>query len=79
MDVARQCLEAMAADRHRVECSIKLDYREGCRARLDCKLRSVEQKSGRGPKQWSPPPGPVCGPLLPGGRGAVWRLRFPEI
>lgn len=47
MDVVRQCFQAMAADCNRIECSIKLDYRKGCRGRLDSKVRSVEQKLGR--------------------------------
>jgi uncharacterized protein (TIGR00106 family) len=51
MDVVRQCFQAMAADCHRVECSIKLDYRKGHRGRLDSKVRSVEEKLGRGLKK----------------------------
>jgi len=47
MDVVAKCFRAMAADCHRIECSIKLDYREGRRGRLDSKVQSVEQKLGR--------------------------------
>ena len=47
MDVVAKCFQAMAADCHRIECSIKLDYRQGRRGRLDSKVRSVEQKLGR--------------------------------
>jgi uncharacterized protein (TIGR00106 family) len=51
MDVVRRCFEAMAADCHRIECSIKLDYRKGYRGRLDSKVQSVEEKLGRGLKK----------------------------
>jgi uncharacterized protein (TIGR00106 family) len=51
IDVVRQCFQAMAADCRRVECSIKLDYRQGRRGRLDSKVRSVEEKLGRGLKK----------------------------
>jgi len=47
MDVVAKCFQAMAADCHRIECSINLDYREGRQGRLDSKVRSVEQKLGR--------------------------------
>ncbi len=47
MGVVRQCFEAMAADCRRIECSVKLDYRQGYRGRLDSKVRSVEEKLGR--------------------------------
>ncbi len=47
MEVVRKCFQAMAADCHRVECSIKLDYREGRQGQLTGKVASVEQKLGR--------------------------------
>jgi uncharacterized protein (TIGR00106 family) len=47
MGVVKQCFEAMAADCHRVECSIKLDYQKDRRGGLDSKVASVEQKLGR--------------------------------
>jgi len=47
MDVVAKCFQAMAADCQRIECSIKLDYRQGRRGRLDSKVRSVERKLGR--------------------------------
>jgi uncharacterized protein (TIGR00106 family) len=47
MEVVRQCFQAMAADCHRIECSIRLDYREGRQGRLTAKVASVEEKLGR--------------------------------
>jgi uncharacterized protein (TIGR00106 family) len=47
MDVVKRCFEAMAADCHRIECSIKLDYRRGRQGRLESKVASVEEKLGR--------------------------------
>jgi uncharacterized protein YqgV (UPF0045/DUF77 family) len=37
----------MSADCGRVECSIKIDYRQGHSGRLDGKVASVEEKLGR--------------------------------
>jgi uncharacterized protein (TIGR00106 family) len=47
MEVVRQCFEALAVDCHRIECSIKLDYRREGTHRLDGKIASVEKKLGR--------------------------------
>jgi uncharacterized protein (TIGR00106 family) len=47
IDVVGRCFRAMAEDCHRIECSIKLDYRKGTRGRLEGKVASVEQKLGR--------------------------------
>jgi uncharacterized protein (TIGR00106 family) len=47
LGIVKQCFEAMAADCHRIECSIKIDYRKGYTGRLDGKIASVEQKLGR--------------------------------
>ncbi len=47
MEVVAKCFRVMAADCRRIECSIKLDYREGHQGRLDSKVRSVEAKLGR--------------------------------
>lgn len=47
MDVVRRCFEAMAADCHRIECTIKFDYRKDQRGRLRGKVASVEEKLGR--------------------------------
>jgi uncharacterized protein (TIGR00106 family) len=46
MDVVRQCFQALAADCHRIECMVKLDYRRGHQGRLKSKVDSVEQKIG---------------------------------
>ena len=47
MDVVRRCFEAMSADCQRIECSIKIDYRQGASGRLESKVASVEAKLGR--------------------------------
>jgi uncharacterized protein (TIGR00106 family) len=47
LGVLKQCIEAMAADCHRVTCTAKLDYRAGHSGRLRSKVASVEQKLGR--------------------------------
>ncbi len=47
IDVVKQCFEAMAADCRRIECSIKIDYREGRQGRLESMVASVEKKLGR--------------------------------
>ena len=47
LDVVRRCYEAMAADCHRIECSIKIDARKGSSGRLQSKVASVEEKLGR--------------------------------
>jgi uncharacterized protein (TIGR00106 family) len=46
MDVVRRCVEAMAEDCHRIECSVKIDYRQGHSGRLAGKVASVEAKLG---------------------------------
>ena len=45
--VIRECYEAMCVDCPRIECSIKVDAREGASGRLTAKIDSVEQKLGR--------------------------------
>jgi uncharacterized protein (TIGR00106 family) len=47
MEVVKRCFDVMAADCRRIECSIKLDYRQGAEGRLAGKVSSVEQKLGR--------------------------------
>ena len=47
MGVVKQCFDALAADCNRLECFIHLDYRKGCRGRLEGKVASVEAKLGR--------------------------------
>jgi uncharacterized protein (TIGR00106 family) len=51
LDVVRRCFDALSADCHRIECSIKLDYRKGRRDGLDSKIASVEKKLGRAVKK----------------------------
>ena len=46
MGVVKQCYEAMRADCKRITCSIKIDYREGKKGRLESKIASVEKKLG---------------------------------
>jgi len=47
MGVVRQCFEALAVDCRRIECQIKLDYRQGRSGRLRGKVASLEGKLGR--------------------------------
>ena len=47
LDVVRQCFQALAADCGRIECSVKIDYRQGRANRLEGKVASVEAKLGR--------------------------------
>jgi len=47
MGVVKQCFERMTQDCGRIECSLKLDYREGRTGRLEGKVASVEEKLGR--------------------------------
>lgn len=54
--LVRQSFEALAVDCQRITCSVKIDYRRGHRGRLDAKVRSVEQRLGRGAKT-------IAGPL----------------
>lgn len=51
MEVVGRCFRAMAEDCDRIECSVKIDYREGRRGRLQEKVASVEQKLGRAVKR----------------------------
>jgi len=50
-DVVKRCFQAMAVDSDRVECSIRLDYRNGGDNRLYSKVASIEQKLGRSLKK----------------------------
>ena len=45
--VVHKCYEAMRVDCPRIECSIKVDARDGTSGRLTGKIHSVEQKLGR--------------------------------
>jgi uncharacterized protein (TIGR00106 family) len=46
LDVVKRCFQAMAADCQRIECSIKIDYRQGRTGGLESKVASIEQKLG---------------------------------
>jgi len=47
MDVVRDCFNALAADCHRIEGTITLDYRKGRTGGLAAKLASTERVLGR--------------------------------
>ncbi|MFH1831116.1 MAG: MTH1187 family thiamine-binding protein [Pseudomonadota bacterium] len=47
MAVVKKCYDDMRKDCHRIECSIKIDAREGETGRLDAKIESVEEKVGK--------------------------------
>lgn len=47
MAVVTKCFERMKEDCDRISISIKADYRQGQRGRLDAKVEAVEQRLGR--------------------------------
>ena len=47
MDVVRRCFERMSEDCGRVACQIKIDDRKGPGGRLDSKVRTLKDKTGR--------------------------------
>jgi uncharacterized protein (TIGR00106 family) len=47
MGVVKQCFAALASDCARIECSIKIDYRQDREGRLLSKVSSIEEKLGR--------------------------------
>lgn len=47
LGVVQRCFQALAEDCNRIECSIKIDYRQGYRGRLEAKVASVERHLGR--------------------------------
>lgn len=47
MAVVEECYEVLAADCHRISCTVKMDWRKGAAGRLEAKVASVEQKLGR--------------------------------
>ncbi|MFH2051920.1 MAG: MTH1187 family thiamine-binding protein [bacterium] len=47
MAVVTRCHEAMAADCGRIACQIKIDYRKGRSGRLDAKVQTLKDKTGR--------------------------------
>ncbi|NIQ04038.1 MAG: thiamine-binding protein, partial [Nitrospinaceae bacterium] len=40
MGVVKKCFEQMSADCNRITCSLKIDYRQGARGRLESKIAS---------------------------------------
>ena len=51
LEVVRRCFEVLQADCRRIECSIRIDYREGEGGRLDTKVQSLEDQLGRSLRQ----------------------------
>jgi uncharacterized protein (TIGR00106 family) len=47
MAVVKRCFDRMAEDCTRVACQIKLDYRAGHEGRLDAKVQTLRDKTGR--------------------------------
>ena len=47
MGVVKKCYETMKSDCKRITCSIKIDYREGKKGRLESKIAAVEKKLER--------------------------------
>lgn len=47
MAVVKECFDRMSADCGRVACQIKIDYRAGRSGRLDEKVRTLVEKTGR--------------------------------
>jgi uncharacterized protein (TIGR00106 family) len=51
LDLMRRCIERVATHSDRVTCAAKLDLRRGHAGRIRSKVRSVEEKLGRGQGQ----------------------------
>ena len=47
MAVVTKCFDLMSADCGRVACQIKIDYRAGYEDRLDSKVQTLKDKTGR--------------------------------
>lgn len=47
MAVVKKCFDAMSEDCGRVACQIKIDYRAGRSGRLDGKVQTLVEKTGR--------------------------------
>lgn len=47
MAVVKQCYDKMSQDCKRITCSIKIDYREGPKGRLESKIASIESRLGK--------------------------------
>jgi len=51
MAVVKQCYDKMSSDCRRITCSIKIDYRDGPKGRLESKIASIEAKLGKSVKK----------------------------
>ena len=47
MAVVKKCFDRMSEDCGRVACQIKIDYRQGRTGRLDAKVQTLKDKTGR--------------------------------
>lgn len=47
MAVVKECFDRMTADCGRVACQLKIDYRAGYSGRLDAKVQTLKDKTGR--------------------------------
>ena len=47
MAVVKQCFDRMSEDCGRVACQMKIDYRAGYSDRLDAKVQTLKDKTGR--------------------------------
>jgi len=47
LDVIRQCYDRMVGDCDRIACVMKFDYRRGPGGRLEAKVATLKQKTGR--------------------------------
>ncbi len=47
MVVVKKCFDRMSADCGRVACQIKIDYRAGRSGRLEAKVQTLKDKTGR--------------------------------
>ena len=51
MAVVKKCYDKMSTDCKRITCSIKIDYRDGPKGRLESKIASIEAKLGKSVKK----------------------------
>ena len=47
MAVVKKCFDRMSEDCGRVACQIKIDYRKGRSGRLESKVKTLKEKTGR--------------------------------
>ncbi len=51
MELLTQCFRELEKDCERISVNVKIDYRKGVWGALDSKIKSVEEKAGRGFKK----------------------------